>query len=48
MKVFRFENHCVVKFAVFIENEYITTTEAKAKCKMLKNKIWIKRWWNAI
>jgi len=34
-----------VKFAFFIENEYIATTESKAKCKILKNKIWIQRWW---
>jgi len=36
-----------VKLAVFIENEYIATTETKAKCKILKNKVWIKCWWNA-
>jgi len=39
MEVFGFENHCVVKFAFFIENEYIATTERKAKCKILKKKL---------
>jgi len=48
MKVFSFVIHCVVKFPFFIENEYIATTETKAKRKILNSKIWIKRWWNDI
>jgi len=39
MKVFSFVIHCVVKFPFFIENDYIATTETKAKRKILNSKI---------
>ena len=39
MKVFGFEDCFVVKSAFFLENQYIATTETKAKCKILKKKL---------